>query len=538
MATSKVLTFEAFAVDPTQRRLRRGDRDIELRPKSFDLLCCLLENSGRVVSKDELFRAVWPDVTVTDESLTRCISDIRLALGDAEQRIIKTVPKRGYLLAVAVSGEGPAERGATAPVSPGGGQAQLPDRAEASSAARGHDLSESPSVAVLPFSNLSGDAAQEYLSDGITEDIINGLSYFSDLSVIARNSSFSYKSRAIDVREVGRQLGVRYLVEGSVRRAGDRIRITAQLVDAQTGVRRWTERFDRELGDVFAVQDEITQSIVRIVVAHLGNAEVQRISRKPPSSWTAYDLMMQGDQRQRELEQSWNSHLLYETRGLFAEALRVDPESARICAKLAHTYIRGYTDPALPDCGNPATLKTGFELAVKAVGLEPTLPAARTQLGWAYCWMKEPDAAIREFEKAAALNPNFLDFPFPAALVYAGEPARSLEILQGYFRLDPFYPPQLHAIHGHALYMLERYEQALTALRECIRRGPHVAIGELWLAATLVRLGQQTAARDIAAAVLRRLPHLAQKPWPALSIYRNPHHAEDVAEALRAAGFH
>lgn len=520
--TGKVFTFDAFALDPTHRLLRRGDRDIELRPKSFDVLCFLLGNSGRVVSKDELFKAVWPDVTVTDESLTRCVSDIRLALGDVEQRIIKTVPKRGYLVAVAVGNGGPAELSVTDPPS----------------VVRRPDLSESPSVAVLPFSNLSGDAAQEYLSDGITEDIINGLSYFSDLSVIARNSSFSYKGRAIDVRQVGQQLGVRYLVEGSVRRTGDRIRITAQLVDAQTGIRRWTERFDRALGDVFAIQDEITQSIVRIVVAHVGNAEVQRISRKPPSSWNAYDLMMQGDQRQRELEQSWNAQLLSETRKLFAEGLRVDPENARICAKLAHTYVRGYSDPALPDCGNPATLKTGYELAVKAVGLEPTLPAARTQLGWAYCWMKEPDAAIREFEKASALNPNFMDFPFPATLVYAGEPARSLEILRAYFRLDPFYPPQLHAIHGHALYMLERYEDALTALRECIRRGPHVAIGELWLAATLVRLGQQAAAIDMAAGVLRRLPHLTQKRWPALLIYRNPRHAEHVAEALRAAGIH
>jgi adenylate cyclase len=519
-ASGKVYRFETFTIDPVQRLLRRGDRDIELRPKSFDVLCCLLANSGRVVGKDELLEAVWPDVTVTDESLTRCVSDIRLALDDAAQRIIKTVPKRGYLLAAAVSVE----------------ESSGPAPADISVAAKGHDLSDTPSVAVLPFANLSGDAAQEYLSDGITEDIINGLSYFSDLSVIARNSSFSYKGRASDVRDVGRQLGVRYLVEGSVRRAGDRIRITAQLVDAQTGVRRWSERFDRALGDVFAVQDEITQSIVRIVVAHLGNAEVQRIARKPPSSWTAYDLMLQGDQRQRELEQSWDVRLLHETRALFAEALRVDPENARICAKLAHTYIRGYTDPALPDCGNLATLQTGYELAVKAVGLEPTLPAARTQLGWAYCWMKEPDAAIREFEKAAALNPNFLDFPFPATLVYAGEPARSLGILQGYFRLDPFYPPQLHAIHGHALYMLERYEEAATALRECIRRGPQVAIGELWLAATLVRLGQQAAARDIAAAVVRRLPHLAQKPWPALSIYRNPRHAEHVVGALRAAG--
>jgi TolB-like protein len=527
----KIAEFEGFTLDLAHRSLHADNRAIDLRPKSFDVLCYLVENSDRLVTRDEIAKAIWPNVIVTDESLTRCISDVRLALGDADQRIIKTIPRRGYRFTAAVSRR--------ALESQHSGQPQdvaAPTRQGRSSVPAALML-DGPSVAVLPFANLSGDASQEYLSDGITEDIISGLSYFSGLSVIARNSSFSYKGRAIDVREIGRELGVRYIVEGSVRRINDRIRITAQLVDAPTRVRRWAERFDRSLGDVFAVQDEITQAIVQIVVAHLGNAESQRVADKPMSSWTAYDLMMQGDQKQRELEQTWDTSLLQETRRLYAEAFRADPANARICAKLSHTYIREHTDPAGRDCGNPVPLQHGFELASKAVRLDPSLPEARTQLGWAYFWMKQSDAAIQELETAVALNPNFFEFPYPAVFAYTGSPARTLEILQDHLRLDPFHPPQLHAIQGHALYMLKRYSEALAPLRECIRRGPQVVLGQLWLTATLVRLGQIAEAKTIALDILRQLPHLKIRNWPALAVYSDRADADHVLEALCKAGF-
>src|SRR5712691_7436857 len=379
----ELFRYEGFTLDVTRGCLRSGERELELRPKSFEVLRFLVQNADRLVSKDELMEALWPGVFVTEDSLSRCISDVRIALGDAQHRIIKTVPRRGYLFGVSVS-----------------------SREEASLPASAPQLLDGASVAVLPFANLSGDRSQEYLSDGITEDIINGLSYFSDLSVIASNSSFAYKGRAIDVREVGRQLGVRYIVEGSVRKMSDRIRIPAQLIDTQSGVRQWAERFDRALGDVFAVQDEIAQSIVRIVVAHLGNAEGERVSRKAPSSWTAYDLTMQGDQALRAYEQSWVSDHLYEARRLFAEAHKVDPGNARICAMLGHTYVRAYADPRVQDSGDPDILKHGYELVNQAVGLDPNLPLARAQLGWAFFWMHRPDSAVSEYEKAFAVNPN------------------------------------------------------------------------------------------------------------------------------------
>lgn len=510
--SAKVYTFDRWNLDCGRGVLTSETGEITLRPKTFDVLRVLVENSGRLVSRDEMLAAVWPGLTVTEESLTKCISELRNALGDAGLRVIKTVPKRGYLLNAVVA----SASDVTVPTS--------------SASVLG------PSVAVLPFTNLSGDPSQEYLSDGITEDIINGLSYFSDVSVIARNSAFSYKGRAVDVREVGRQLDAHYILEGSVRQFGDRIRITAQLVDASSGLRRWGERFDRPAGDVFAIQDEITQAIVRIAVAHVSNAERERASSKPSGSWTAYDLTLQGDQAQRLLEQTWEPKYLYEARNRFIEALKADKDNAKICAKLAHTYVRAYADPGSPDLNNRKDLENGFELSRRAVSLDPNLPLARAQLGWAYFWLGEPDAAIDEFEKALALNCNFADYRFAVVLAFAGEPERALGVLQTQIRLDPFHPAQLHAVRGYALYMLERYAEALSSLRECMRRGRHLP-GQLFLAAALVRLGQLAQAKEVIADVLAKVPNLTRARWPLSSAYRNRSDADHLFDALREAAF-
>jgi adenylate cyclase len=511
-------SFERWTLDCTRGALADQDGEIALRPKSFEVLRFLVSNAGRLVSRDEVLEAIWPGVTVTEESLTQCISEIRTALGESGQRMIKTVPKRGYLFAVEVTCN----------------REEPPSAASKADAAP--SLQDGPSIAVLPFVNLSGDAAQDYVSDGITEDIINGLSYFAGLSVIARNSSFSYKGRAVDVREVGRQLGVRYIVEGSVRRFGDRIRITAQLADALSGVQRWGERFDRELGDVFAVQDEITQAIVRIVVAHLGTAEEERAARKPASSWTAYDLLMQGDQAWRALEQSWVTRHLHDAHRLFEEAYKVDPDNAAICARLALTFVRGHADPASPACGDLELLRRGHDMAIRAVSLDPNLPFARARLGWAYFWMNELDAAIRQFEKATALNPNFADVHFPAVLNFAGDPERALDLLQAHARLDPFHPSQVHAIQGHSLYVMRRYQDAVAPLTECIRRGPHGVLGHVWLAATRIRLGQKEEAKALVAGLLARVPDLTLDRWRIFSLYRRPGDIPHMVDALHEAG--
>lgn len=526
--------FEDWTLDCARVVLIGKPGDIPLRPKTFEVLHLLIRNAGRLVTREELLSAVWPGVTVTEESLTQCVSEIRQALGEAGQRIIRTVPKRGYMFAVALEGAPGGEAGAS--ITAAGLGPSLARSPEAAAAPDRRPRLDDPSIAVLPFANLSGDTAQAYLSDGMTEDVINGLSRFAGLSVIARNSSFSYKGRAIDVREVGEQLGVRYIVEGSVRRFEDRIRITAQLVDAQSGIQRWSERFDRALGDIFAVQDEITQSIVGIVVAYLSKAEIERVSRKPSGSWTAYDLTLQGDQALIRAEQFWDASHVYDARRLYSEALRIDPDNAMICAKLGHTYVRTFADPTSPDLGDRKDLDHGLSLARRAVGLGPNLPLARAQLGWAYAWMQQHEAAIAEFEMATALNPSFVDYRFSLILAFAGEHERALRVAHDYVRLDPFYGSMLPVIRGLALYMLERYPEALAALRECRGRAPHVP-GQAVLAATLVRLDEHDEAKMVVAELLGRLPQLTWKRWPMSSVFRTPDQSERLFGALSQAGF-
>ena len=520
--------FEGWTLDCTALQLQGPAGPVALRPKTFEVLQFLVEHPGRVVTREEILDAIWPGVTVTEELITQCVSEVRQALGDQQQRIIKTLPRRGYIFSVAVQtfADGPGVAPDQAGAFPAGAASELDKR-----------LRDEASIAVLPFANISGDPSQEYLSDGITEDVINGLSLFSELAVIASNSSFSYKGRAVDVRAIGTQLGVLYVVEGTVRRFNDRIRITAQLVDAQSGVRRWSERFDAALGDVFTVQDEITRAIVSLVVAHLGKAEVERVSTKLANSWSAYDFLMRGDQELRIYERTWASPHLFEARRYFAEAHKIDPGSARIAAMLGHTFVRAFADPSIEDLGDASVLNLGYDLVSRAVNLDPNLPLARAQLAWALFWSHKPELAVREYEKAFSLNPNFSDWRFPVVLVYAGEAARALQVVETILRLDPFHPPHTHAFHGHALYMLGRYEEALAPLRECIRRGPHVVLGHVWLAATLVRLGQIAEAKSTIADVMRRAPLMTLDRWPAPRLYLNQRDSDEMVAALRSAGF-
>ena len=268
--------FEDFTLDIDRRELRREGALTAVEPQVFDLLAHLICNRERVISKDDLLAAVWKGRIVSEATLDSRINAARRAIRDSgeQQRLIKTVPRKGVQFVGTVQlihqSEDPA-----ADARPASTASRVPDRAtdelqqgplpdHPGSNAR---LLDRPSIAVLPFANLSADPEQDYFSDGITEDIITELSRFSELLVIARNSSFQYKGKAVDIRQVGRELGVRYVLEGSVRRSGDRIRITAQLIDAITGAHRWAERYDRELHDVFAVQDEVARAIVTILAA-------------------------------------------------------------------------------------------------------------------------------------------------------------------------------------------------------------------------------------------------------------------------------
>jgi TolB-like protein len=274
-ASEAVYRFEGFVLDLTRGALLdvQGG-EVPLRAKSFELLCLFVTNAGRLLDRDAINKAIWADVIVTDDSIAQCVRDIRRALGDGHQQILKTVPRRGYLFTAPVTrGNEQQPTGLTAEYLP------LPDK---------------PSIAVLAFTNMSGDPEQEYFSDGIADDIITELSRSRSLFVIARNSSFTYRGRAVDVRQVARELGVRYVLEGSVRRSNSRVRATAQLIDAETGNHIWADRYDRALEDVFAVQDEITKAVVAAILPAVADAELRRALRKPPESLGAWEAYQRG----------------------------------------------------------------------------------------------------------------------------------------------------------------------------------------------------------------------------------------------------
>jgi adenylate cyclase len=519
--------FEDYALDTERRELRRDQALVAIEPKVFDLLAFVIENRQRVVSRDDLIARVWDGRIVSESALARCINGARSAIGDngEAQRLIKTFQRKGLRFVGSVreeqqpSGVAHADGGAEKPTA----TLALPDR---------------PSIAVLPLDNSSGDKEQDYFSDGITEDIITELSRFSDLFVIAHNSSLQYKGKAVDVRQVGRELGVHYVLQGSIRRGGDRVRISVQLLDAVSGIHRWAERYERQLDDVFAVQDEVARTIVALLAAHVNKAEIERTLNKPPETWQAYDYYLRAADRHASY---WSSHKaaeLYDVRRLLEQSIAIDPNYARAYARLSWTYLSAWINSLDGDFLNPAALDRAYQLACKAMQLDPNLPQAHSLLGHVLGKGRgEIEAALAAFERSMALNPNFTDWRFAETLVYAGDPARAIEALERHMRLDPFYVPLAPGLLGFAHYMLKQYPQALPVLRECVSRAPNVRGGHIWLAATYAQLGDVGKARAEAAEVLRIEPRWTIEGTGApLNPFKRTQDAEHFFDGLRKAG--
>jgi adenylate cyclase len=489
----------------------------------FDLLAHLVANREHVVSKDDLIAAVWRGRIVSDSALTTAINAARAVLGDSgeAQRLIKTLPRKGLRFVGAVR-EGPADTAAPAVT-----EAQRPALA----------LPDKPSVAVLPFANVSGDPEQEYFADGITDDIITELSRFSELFVIARNSSFQYKNKPTDVRQVGRELGVRYVLEGSIRRAGARVRISAQLVNAATGAHLWAERYDREIADVFAIQDEVARSIAPLLIAHMKKAEVERTATRPPSTWEAYDHVIKGADEFLTFMTALNKEGLYASRAQFQRALEIDPGYARAHVALAASHIHAWLHNLNEEYASPQTVKRADEYALRAVQLDPLLPSAWAIQAHIASWKREHAMALAGFERAIDLNPNECDWRYAIALNFDGQFERSIEVVKEYMRRDPFYPPIATAFLGIGYHMLERYEEALVALREVKTRTPKHRVGYQRLAAIYVRLGRMDEAREAVADLLRLDPNYRIKKHVAMfAPYREQAHNDFLWRSLRLAG--
>src|SRR5262245_47262329 len=397
-------------------------------------------------------------------------------------------------------------------------------------------LPDKPSIGVLPFSNLSSHPEQEYMVDGIVEDIITELSRFSELFVIARNSSFQYKGKAIDVRRVGRELGVRYVLEGSVRRAGDRIRVSAQLIEADTGSHLWAEHYDRNLEDVFAVQDEVVRTIVTILAAHVRIAETERSRTKPPNSWQAYDYYLQAVDASVSFSSTSAVANDQEALRLLQQSLIIDPNYARSYARLAHTYAGSWVNPAHQDFLNLAALERAHEFARQAVQPDRKLPQAHVALGWVLACKHQHDASIAAFEKAVTLNPNYVNWRFGMTLIFAGASKRAIEVVHAYMRLDPFYVPYASLVLAYAHYMLAHYSQALPPLRDFVAQAPTWWAGHSLLAATLARMGHLDEARAEAAEALRFAPNFSISGFRPLFGLKYPQDEKHLFEGLRKAG--
>lgn len=505
----KLFRFAGFELDLDKSLLRNASGEINLRPKTFELLTHLVRHAGRVMMKDELLGTVWTGVIVTEDSLTQTIHDIRRVLADKEQKLVRTIPRKGYLFsldAIELDGielERDTFRDSLLPTS-----------------------REKPSIAVLPFTNMSNDPEQEFFADGLTEDLITELSKGPGLFVIARHSSFVFKNKPTDVRHIAQDLGVRYLLEGSARRAAGRIRINAQLIDALDGGHMWAERYDRQLADVFAVQDEVVAHIVEALAGKFAVAAMPE--RKVPKNLDAYDLVVRG----RFLHHTMSLSEGIEARELFARAVALDPDYAEARAYLALTHWLGWTnwfEPIDPH------RRLAVEHAKQAVSLDPNDPWAHTVLGHVLNYEHEYDAASEQFEVALRLDPNHADTHGLRAdlLALHGRPIEALASVAEAMKLNPHAPAFYYWLKGQAEYVARRYKDAIDTLKH---KSTYASASRSILAAALAQIGRLDEAQLEGRLFMADYPDFTINEFLSGQAFRHEHDREHFAEGYRKAG--
>ncbi len=389
-----------------------------------------------------------------------------------------------------------------------------------------------PSIAVLPFTNMSGDAEQEYFTDGMTEDLITDLSKISALFVIARNSSFAYKGKSVKVQEIGRDLGVRFVLEGSIRKSGNRVRITAQLIDAESAGHLWAERFDRDLTDIFATQDEVVEKIVRALAVTLTQGEAQRLRRRGTANIEAYETWL----RARELLSRSTREAVAQAKAMYHRAIKLDPTYAVPHAGLALAGISNYVSDWTDDPG--AELDESERSARRALELDDSEPAAHMALGSVMLWRRNLEGALAEFRRMIELDPNFAQGHSATglALMYAGRAAEALEAFAIAKRLDPHHPSIFLHFVAQANFSLGRYEAAAELLLKRIARTPATDSSRMMLAACYGHLGRADEARAAWAELLKVNPKFSLEQRERVLPYKDPRDFARIAEGLAKAG--
>jgi len=515
--------FEDHMLDLDRRELTRGSDAVAVGPQVFDLLVHLVRNRERVVTKDNLIDAVWGGRIVSESTLTSHINAVRKAIGDTgeEQRLVRTIARKGYRFVGNVREAYGSER--TDPAKPHEPLAQalvLPDR---------------PSIAVLPFLNLSGDPAQDYFVDGVVEDIISALSRIGWLFVIARNSSFTYKGRAVDEKQVGRELGVRYVLEGSLRMAANRVRITGQLIDAGTGVNIWAERFEGKVDNIFELQDQMTADVVGAIAPQLERAEIERAKHKPTENLDAYDYYLRA---------MANLHLgtreaIDEALRLFYKAIEFDPAFASAYGMAGWCHFWRKVNGWMSD--RAQGLAEGTRLAQRAVELGKDDAVALTRAGHALAHLTgDLDGGVALLDRAKMLNPNLAAAWFLGGFVrvWRGDSDGAIAHFTQAMRLSPLDPELYRMQAGMAVANLfaGRFDEASSWAGKSYRDLPSFLMVVAIIAASHALAGRTDEARQA-------MHHLRQLD-PALRIsnlgdwltIRRPEDRATLADGLRRAG--
>ncbi len=500
-----------LTIDTGRQLVSRAACPITLPKLSYDLLLTLVRAAPNLVSLDELMRLVWPSVIVSPETVSQRVKLLRDALEDdpRQPRYVAGLRGRGYHIVPTV--------------------VQSPEPVIETPPPNENEIGpERVAICVLPFANLSGDPAQAYFSDGITEDVITELSRWRLLAVRSRSASFRYRGAAVDTQQVARELNVRFIVEGSLRRIGERIRISVQLIDNETGSHIWAEKFDRELAQLFAVQDQVVQTIVSTLVGRVQVSDAVRARRKPSASLAAYECVLKGNAL------AWaDPDGMAEAKRLFEKAIEIDPGYGHPHALLASIHcLEWQDDPGDSD----SALQKALALAKRAVELDENESSCFSRLGWVNFLRRSYDLAFQYTKRALEMNPNnqWIVGDMGVALLHLGQVEEALVCFRRAKQIDPYFnEPWYWRYVGLSYAILHRYREALAAFAYLTTQPYRVSA---YMAGCYARLGELDRAQSSTAECLALRPEFSIAHFMSKQPFKNSEHAANLAESLRLAG--
>ncbi len=562
--TDDILRFAGFELSPAHRRLTDSSGDIPLRAKSLDVLIYLAASSGRVVPKSELLDAVWPDVTVSDESLERCISDIRAALSDSSRQILKTVPRRGYIVAVDVekrpveavrpeavpTDQEPAptcQPLATRALTAGSVTSTPPWRLShcwpwlwrpVSGSRKRRACSCSPSCrSRIPPARLT----MTIFAEGLTEDLTATLTRLRTIGVVAAGSAAKFKGSNESPQTIGQRLGASFLLTGTMRRSPQNIALSLQLVDTSTGAQIWSGKYDGVPEGVVEAKANLIRTIATTLDAHVTKAELDRIARKPAANLTVYDLVLQGNALLRNTHLERRGEAITAARERFEAAAAADPRSSQAAEGLANNYLMAWLEPSPGHVINrefqsPNVLKWAGDYARQAVALDETSASARATLGWVLYWQSGPAEALALFDKANELDPGRADWRYGLMLSHGGRAKEAEAYMKRLMKIDPLYPPRYKYLLGKAYYFQGRYEEAFPLIKQAAAEMPAHRPSHVLLAAVASDLNRREELPRYIDDIFKLIPDFSTDSWLKYIRFSDAQYEERMRQALRSAG--